>query len=118
MSICIDLTIEPNMNVHIDMTAKIPKVTPVHSCSICMGMMDTPFWLGCHVFCKTCIADWVHNSATCPTCRVEIPEEMVRQLIPRRSGRASKATVMFTTDGTSSSTVTSHEMMERVENLE
>ena len=104
--ICIDLTVEP------------AQITQVHMCSICLGMMESPFWLGCHVFCKSCIADWVHTSATCPTCRVNIPVQMVRELVPRRSGRVSKATVMFTTNGHVSSTVTSHEMMARVDDIE
>lgn len=80
--------------------------------------MTTPYWLGCHVFCKGCISDWVLTSASCPTCRLEIPEDMVQELIPRRSGRKSKATVMYTYDGYASSTVTSREMMERVENID
>lgn len=107
MSICIDLTVEP------------PKV--LHSCSICLDMSESPYWLGCHVFCKSCISDWVLTSASCPTCRVNIPDELVQDLraeFPRRSGREHKPTVMFTTNGYASSTVTSHEMMERVENIE
>lgn len=104
--ICIDLTVEP------------AQITQVHMCSICLGMMESPFWLGCHVFCKSCIADWVHTSATCPTCRVELPDKIVRELVPRRSGRVSKATVMFTTNGHVSSSVTSHEMMARVDDIE
>lgn len=102
----------------IDLTADPPKVTMVHSCTICLEVMKSPYWLGCHVFCKGCIADWVHTSATCPTCRVKIPDGLVEQLIPRRSGRHKKATVMFTTNGAASSTVTSREMMARVENIE
>lgn len=104
--ICIDLTVDP------------PKAIMVHMCSICLGMMESPFWVGCHVFCKGCIADWVLTSATCPTCRAKIPDGLVEQLIPRRSSRVSEATVMFTTDGAASSTVTSREMMARVENIE
>ncbi len=80
--------------------------------------MESPYWLGCHVFCKSCISDWVLTSATCPTCRAKIPDDLVDELRPRRSARHKKATVMFTTNGFESSTVTSHEMMQRVEGIE
>ena len=106
------------MNTFIDLTVDPPHITQVHSCSICLELMTTPYWLGCHVFCKGCISDWVLTIASCPTCRLEIPEDMVQELIPRRSGRKSKATVMYTYDGYASSTVTSREMMERVENID
>jgi len=43
---------------------------------------------------------------------------MVKELIPRRSGRASKVTVLFTTNGHTSSSVTSREMIDRVDNIE
>ena len=99
----------------IDLTGELPKV--LHSCSICLGISETPFWLGCHVFCKACISDWVLTSATCTTCRAKIPDGLVDELIPRRSRRVKKATVMFTTDGHTSSTVTSREMMQRVEDI-
>lgn len=100
----------------IDLTGELPKV--LHSCSICLELSEEPYWLGCHVFCKTCISDWVLTSATCPTCRAKIPVQMVRELVPRRSARMKRVTVMFTTNGHASSTVTSREMMQRVEDIE
>lgn len=106
------------MSVCIDLTGKVPRV--LHNCSICLELSETPYWLGCHVFCKSCISEWVLTSATCPTCRVRIPEGLVGELksvFPRRSLRNSKATEMFTTDGVVSSTVSSREMMYRVENI-
>lgn len=83
--------------------------------------MESPYWLGCHVFCKSCISDWVLTSATCPTCRVNIPTSVVEELraeFPRRSGRDKRVTVMFTTNGHASSVVTSREMMQRVEDID
>ena len=104
------------MSVCIDLTGKVPRV--LHNCSICLELSETPFWLGCHVFCKACISDWVLTSATCPTCRVAIPDGLVEQLISRRSGRHKKATVMFTTNGVINWTETSREMMQRVEDID
>lgn len=107
------------MNTFIDLTVVPPHITQVHSCSICLELMMTPYWLGCHVFCKGCISDWVLTSTTCPTCRVKLPDALLDELrLPRRSGRKSKSTVMYTYDGYASSTVTSREMMERVENID
>ena len=100
----------------IDLTGELPVV--LHSCSICLELSENPFWLGCHVFCKACISDWVLTSATCPTCRAKIPDGLVEQLMPRRSTRIKKATVMFTTNGHASSVVTSREMMQRVEDID
>lgn len=123
MSICIDLTTDiPQVVIYKPVVHK-PKVhvPKVHKCGICLEEMSSPYYLGCHVFCKECIQSWVPNSATCPGCRGNIPSYVVEDLmkdIPRRSSRTSHATVMFTTDGISSSTVTSHEMMQRVEEIE
>ena len=86
-------------------------------CSICLSEMESPLWLGCHVFCKECISLWVLNSASCPTCREKIPDELLL-LFPRRSARKSRVTMMFTTDGNACSSVSSREMMHRVESLE
>jgi predicted amidophosphoribosyltransferase len=101
---------------YIDLTVDPPRV--LHKCSICLDLSESPYWLGCHVFCKSCISDWVLTSATCPTCRVKIPDELVQELVPRRSARERHATVMFTTNGHTSSTVTSLEMMERVDHID
>ena len=50
---------------------------------------------------------------------MKLPDALLDELrLPRRSGRKSKATVMYTYDGYASSTVTSREMMERVENID
>lgn len=118
MSICIDLTIDiPHVEVCKAMIHK-PKV---HNCGICLEEMNSPYYLGCHVFCRECIQSWLPTSATCPGCRRNIPSNVVEDLmmdIPRRSSRTSQVTVMFTTDGISSSTVTSHEMMQRVDGIE
>ena len=107
------------MSVCIDLTGELPVV--LHNCSICLGISEHPYWLGCHVFCKSCIADWVLTSATCPTCREKMPVEIQNELrseTPRRSTRTKRATVMFTTDGHASSVVTSREMMQRVEDID
>ena len=96
-------------------------LTDVHKCSVCLNDMCSPIWLGCHVFCQECITSWILNSATCPTCRMNIPPDLETELrshLPRRSTRVSKPTVMFTTDGVQSSSVTSREMMQRVEDIE
>ena len=87
-------------------------------CSICLGQTTEPIWLGCHVFCKECIVSWLHKSTCCPTCRGEVPVELMYALKPRQSCRATKRTLMFTTDGVQSSSVSSTEMMLRIENIE
>lgn len=86
-------------------------------CSVCLEEMESPLWLGCHVFCKECVISWLHKSATCPTCRGDIPD-VVLDILPRRSTRRSRATMMFTTNGDVSYAVSSREMMQRVENID
>ena len=83
-------------------------------CAICLeevGSNGPPLWLGCHVFCRNCIHAW---GSSCPTCRREIPVELRG---PRRSARASKPTMMFTTNGSVASAVPAHEMVQRVEEI-
>lgn len=93
------------------------------SCAICLeevGSNGPAFWLGCHVFCTGCIIGWVPRVGSCPTCKTKVHVERVQDLtsmFPRRSSRRSEVTVMFTTDGQTASSVTSREMMERIENI-
>jgi len=78
------------------------------------------YWIGCHVFCTYCIADWVPNGS-CPECRQPVRADIIpdlRSKVPRRSRRVSDPPMMFTTDGHSASSVSSHEMSEGVENIE
>lgn len=40
------------------------------TCSICLGVLDSPVWLASceHMFCDGCIRDWLVSRGTCPTC--------------------------------------------------
>ena len=133
MQVCVNLSALPKITlskkkVHIDPTG-------CQACAICLEevgstpRVETPegrflggptYWIGCHVFCTYCIADWVSNGS-CPECREPVRDDIIHDLrskVPRRSRRVSCPLTMFTTDGKTASTVTSTEMMERVENLD
>lgn len=118
-------------------TKKVPKPTKkpgCQKCSICLDEVGSnprvetlegsfvggpAYWIGCHVFCTCCIAHWVSNG-TCPECRQPVRADIIRDLrskVPRRSRRVSGPPMMFTTDGHSASSVSSQEMMQRVEDI-
>ena len=43
------------------------------SCPICMETVKHPTKLPCdHVFCETCIAQWLETNQTCPVCRSKL----------------------------------------------
>mmetsp|Transcript_26836 Transcript_26836/g.84118 ORF Transcript_26836/g.84118 Transcript_26836/m.84118 type:complete len:490 (-) Transcript_26836:289-1758(-) len=42
-------------------------------CPICFNHYHRPVVLPCnHMFCETCIGEWLHEQSTCPLCRVEV----------------------------------------------
>lgn len=85
------------------------------NCAICFEDSYTHIKLNCgHQFCSWCIAKYTYLSSNrtspiCPTCRGCILEDRSRLLAyyhtvtdfrkPRRSSRASKAPLRFSTDG-------------------
>eukprot|EP00752_Nemacystus_decipiens_P002131 g2032.t1 len=43
-------------------------------CSICYDQMVRPLILPCkHLFCGSCVAEWLERERTCPLCRDEVP---------------------------------------------
>lgn len=135
MQVCFDLSAIPQVTLSTKKVHKPIEPPGCQMCAICLEevgstpKVETPegrflggpaYWIGCHVFCTYCIADWVSNGS-CPECRESVRGDIIRDLrskIPRRSRRVSGPPMMFTTDGHSASSVSSHEMSSRVENIE
>ena len=43
------------------------------SCTICLDEFQHPIILTCkHVFCESCINEWLNKNTTCPICRTTI----------------------------------------------
>ena len=51
-------------------------------CTLCLEELKDPSVVGCgHVFCWTCIGDWVREKAECPLCRRDV---LVQHVLPLR----------------------------------
>ncbi|MGH0130177.1 UNVERIFIED_CONTAM: hypothetical protein FKN15_048955 [Acipenser sinensis] len=47
-------------------------------CSICHGVLRCPVRVACsHIFCKTCILQWMKRQETCPCCRKVVHRELM-----------------------------------------
>jgi len=43
------------------------------TCAICFNLVDAPLLTRCqHVFCLSCLQDWMNAKPTCPTCSTEL----------------------------------------------
>ena len=43
------------------------------TCAVCFGLVDAPLLTTCqHVFCMSCLQDWMANKPSCPTCNNEL----------------------------------------------
>lgn len=50
-------------------------------CTLCLEELKDPSAVGCgHIFCWTCIGDWVREKAECPLCRREVAMQHVLPL--------------------------------------
>ena len=60
-----------------------PAPDPDLVCCICQSVLDKPLETPCrHVFCKICIETWLNNHHTCPTCRKQIRNTDLKQVMP------------------------------------
>lgn len=67
------------------------------TCAICFeeyrpGMRATRMFCG-HLFCTTCIREWLRNANTCPVCRYELATDASREFERSRKERMSERTV-------------------------
>jgi peroxin-10 len=52
-------------------------------CTLCLEELKDPSVVGCgHVFCWTCIGDWVKEKPECPLCRREV---LGQHILPLRA---------------------------------
>lgn len=59
----------------------------LHFCAICMEILEDPLMTpNCeHIFCKSCLSNWLKDHSTCPKCRKRVN---CRQLRPSRICKA------------------------------
>ncbi|KAK9506120.1 hypothetical protein O3M35_008112 [Rhynocoris fuscipes] len=58
------------------------KQTPGKICSMCLNNINGPSCTPCgHVFCWTCILEWLNNDNKCPICREKVVASRVVQLM-------------------------------------
>jgi superfamily II DNA or RNA helicase len=67
----ISIKIENQNNKINDLTERIKSLD--NNCSICMEKINNPIMLECtHIYCGSCIFNWVRNNKNCPHCRKSI----------------------------------------------
>ncbi len=55
--------VEPNQEAHL----------AEFTCAVCFQLVDAPLLTTCHhVFCQTCLVDWMATKPCCPTCSCEL----------------------------------------------
>ncbi|CAG8960075.1 hypothetical protein HYFRA_00010553 [Hymenoscyphus fraxineus] len=73
---------EPNINLGIEDKMKWIKGTQQRKCTLCLEELKDPSAVACgHVFCWSCIGDWVREKPECPLCR---REALVQHILPLR----------------------------------
>ena len=54
-------------------------------CSICLDYMVEPMTAPCgHTYCECCIAKWLHEQKSCPTCRAPVRNIPVKSSVMNR----------------------------------
>lgn len=66
-------------------------------CAVCCQLAEEPLYTACsHVFCKSCLTEWLTHKSVCPKCNFALQYNQVRAthrlLTPhRRVGSCSRA---------------------------
>lgn len=69
----IDDEIKLQLNKIDDLTERVKSLN-TKNCSICMDNLKNPIMLECtHLFCGSCIMQWIMTNKNCPYCRTIIP---------------------------------------------
>lgn len=73
----------PHYDLSTPTTMKWLSAPQTRQCTLCLDALKDPSVTQCgHVFCWTCIGDWVREKAECPLCRREV---LVQHVLPVRS---------------------------------
>lgn len=65
-------TNQPSHQCHTQVDRTLPSQSEQDLCPICQDPPNDAVWTPCvHVFCHDCLASWLKDNDTCPTCRLQ-----------------------------------------------